>query len=360
MVATRAPSAPFEKARSMVFPRVVLAGHGVIDQVGKVSSSLGYSSRCAIITGKTTKEVAGNHVEATLKKEGYDARMWVAGSPTLDEVSRLTDEVGGWGAKFIAGVGGGSKIDIAKMVAFRLKIPFISVPTSASHDGISSPRASLKGEREAFSVEASVPDAVIADTSVILQAPFRFLVAGCADVISNIPAIVDWRLAQRLHNEEFSNTAAALAEFAAQEIVEHASLIKPGLEESVWIAIRPIIMSGVAMSVAGTSRPSSGSEHLFAHALERIHPTTAMHGEMVGVGTIMMMYLQGGEWTKIRSTLKVMGAPVTAGELGVTSEEAVTALMNAHTLRPERYTILGSTGLTREAAERLVRVTGVA
>ena len=74
----------------------------------------------------------------------------------------------------------------------------------------------------------------------------------------------------------------------------------------------------------------------------------------------MMMYLQGGDWQRIRNTLKVMGAPVTAGELGVTSEEAVTALMNAHTLRPERYTILGSTGLTREAAERLVRVTGVA
>ena len=74
----------------------------------------------------------------------------------------------------------------------------------------------------------------------------------------------------------------------------------------------------------------------------------------------MMLYLQGGEWTRIRDALKTMGAPTTAADLGATAEEAVTALMNAHTLRPERYTILGSSGLTREAAERLVRVTGVA
>lgn len=357
---TPSPTPPaFEKSRIMTFPRVVLAGHGVIERVGEIASSLGFSSRGAVITGKLTFEIAGRHVEELLKKEGFEARCWIAGDPSIAEVERLSSEVREWGARFIVAVGGGARIDVAKMVASRLKIPFISVPTSAAHDGISSPRASIKGEREAFSVEAAVPDGVIADTQVIVKSPFRFLVSGCADVISNTTAVMDWRLAQRLHNEEFSSTAAALAEYAAREILEHATLIRPGVEESVWIAIRPIIMSGISMSVAGTSRPSSGSEHLFAHALERIRPLTAMHGEMVGVGTIMMTYLQGGNWTVIRDALKVMGAPTTANDLGVTPEDAVTALVNAHTLRPERYTILGTSGLTREAAERLVKVTGV-
>ncbi|MCL4323938.1 MAG: NAD(P)-dependent glycerol-1-phosphate dehydrogenase [Candidatus Thermoplasmatota archaeon] len=350
----------FEKAKTMTFPRTVLAGHGVLSRVGEVATSLGLSSRCVLITGKTTEGIAGRQTAEGLKKEGFEVRTWVAGDPTLEEVNRLASEVRDWGGRFVVAVGGGSKIDIGKLVASQLKLSFISVPTAASHDGISSPRASLKGERESFSVEAAVPSAVVADTQIILAAPFRFLVAGCADVISNTTAVLDWRLAQRLHNEEFSSTAAALAEYAAREILEHASLIRPGSEESVWIAIRPIIMSGIAMAVAGTSRPSSGSEHLFAHALSRVHSgPPLLHGEAVGVGTIMMMYLHGGNWQQIQQVLKEIGAPTTAETLGVTAEEIITALMNAHTLRPERYTILGTSGLTREAAERLAHVTGV-
>jgi len=56
--------------------------------------------------------------------------------------------------------------------------------------------------------------------------------------------------------------------------------------------------------------------------------------------------------------LKVIGAPTTAKELGVEDEYIVRALVEAHKIRP-RYTILGDTGLTWEAAERLARVTGV-
>ena len=360
MVPDGGTSVPFEKTRSMVFPRVVLAGHGVIGRVAEVCSNLGFSSRGAVITGPQTVGIAGRRVEELLRKEGFESRLWVAGDPTLAEVDRLVSEIRPWGARFLAAVGGGSRIDVAKMVSAKLRIPYVSVPTSAAHDGISSPRASIKGEREAFSVEAAVPDAVVADTEVILKAPYRFLVAGCADVISNTTAVMDWKLAQRLHNEEFSSTAASLAEYAAREILEHVPMIKPGQEEGVWIAIRPIIMSGISMSVAGNSRPSSGSEHLFAHALERIRPLNAMHGEMVGVGTIMMTYLHGGNWRAIRDALDQLGAPTTAQALGVTPEEVVTALVNAHTLRPERYTILGTSGLTREAAERLVQLTGVA
>jgi glycerol-1-phosphate dehydrogenase [NAD(P)+] len=174
-----------------------------------------------------------------------------------------------------------------------------------------------------------------------------------------VTAVLDWKLAARLRNEEFSSSAATLAEYAAQEIAEHAALIKPNLEESAWIAIRPIIVAGLAMSVAGSSRPCSGSEHLFSHALDRSAKHPSLHGEQCGVGAIMMMYLHGGDWKRIRTALQTIGAPTTATDLGVSREEVVEALVQAHTIRPERYTILGDNGLTREAAERLATVTGV-
>jgi glycerol-1-phosphate dehydrogenase [NAD(P)+] len=261
--------------------------------------------------------------------------------------------------RFLVAVGGGSKIDLTKVVAARLRIPYMSVPTSAAHDGISSPRASLREPDRVTSIEAVVPIGVLADTAIIVQAPFRLLASGCADVLSNVTAVLDWKLAARLRNEEYSSTAVALAEYAAQEIFDHQGLIKPNLEESVWIAIRPMIVAGIAMSVAGSSRPCSGSEHLFSHALDRSAKTPSLHGEQCGVGAIMMMYLHGGDWRKLKSALHTIGAPTTAHELGVTDDEVVDALVMAHKIRPERYTILGDNGLTRDAAERLAHLTGV-
>jgi glycerol-1-phosphate dehydrogenase [NAD(P)+] len=354
-----ASEAPFGKVRGMVFPRTVLVGHGVIDEIAATCRQFDFPRTGAVVTGPITAKLAGDRVADILRKDGFDMATVVAHEATAGEVDRVGAEVRSHGARFLVGVGGGSKIDITKVVAARLGIPFLSLPTSAAHDGISSPRASLHGSESVTSQEAAVPIGVIADTAVIVQAPFRLLASGCADVISNVTAILDWRLAVRLRSEEFSSTAATLSEYAAQEIIDHATAIKPNLEESIWIAIRPILVAGISMSVAGSSRPCSGSEHLFSHALDRVSKQPSLHGEQCGVGAIMMMYLHGGDWRRLQSTLRTIGAPTTARELGVSDEEVVRALGLAHSIRPDRYTILGDNGLTRDAAERLATVTGV-
>ncbi|HKV90253.1 MAG TPA: NAD(P)-dependent glycerol-1-phosphate dehydrogenase [Thermoplasmata archaeon] len=353
------PSAGFGKARSMVFPRAVLAGHGVLSELGSMCRQFDFPDRGAIVTGRVTRELAGRRASEILNESKFDVATILAGDATSVEVERVLTEVRAADARFLIAVGGGSKIDIAKVAAARAHIPFVSVPTSAAHDGISSPRASLRDPGKVTSEAAVVPMGILADTSVIFQAPFRLLASGCADVISNVTAVLDWKLAARLRNEEFSSSAATLAEYAAQEITEHASLIKPNLEESAWIAIRPMIVAGLAMSVAGSSRPCSGSEHLFSHALDQSAERPSLHGEQCGVGAIMMMFLHGGDWKRVRTALHTIGAPVTGTELGVTNNEIVSALVHAHTIRPERYTILGDNGLTREAAERLATTTGV-
>jgi glycerol-1-phosphate dehydrogenase [NAD(P)+] len=349
----------FGKVRGMVFPRVVLVGHGVLTELAGTCHQFDFPSKGAVITGRRTAELAGHRAARLLEADGFSVATIIANEATEEEVERVALAARSAGARFLIGVGGGSKIDITKVVAARLRIPFVSVPTSAAHDGISSPRASLHGMPTTTSIEAAVPIGVIADSEVIVQAPFRLLASGCADVISNVTAILDWKLAVRLRNEEYSSTAATLSEYAAQEIQDHASAIKPGLEESVWIAIRPILVAGISMSIAGSSRPCSGSEHLFSHALDRVAQTPGLHGEQCGVGAIMMMYLHGGDWRRIKDTLLTIGAPTTARELGVSHDEIVRALVMAHSIRPDRYTILGDNGLTRDAAERLARTTGV-
>lgn len=169
----------------------------------------------------------------------------------------------------------------------------------------------------------------------------------------------DWDFARRIKNEPFSKTAYALSEMSANTIIDNSKLIKPGLEESVHIALNPIIISGVSMAVAGSSRPTSGAEHMFSHALDILHPGRAMHGEQCGVGSIMMMYLHGGDWMRIRDALKDIGAPTCAKDLGLKDEDIIDALVEAPNIRKDRFTILGDNGLDREVAEVVAKTTMV-
>ena len=113
------------------------------------------------------------------------------------------------------------------------------------------------------------------------------------------------------------------------------------------------------MSIAGSSRPCSGAEHLFSHALDMLNCPHAMHGEQCGVGAVLTAYLQKANWKRIRDTLKLIGAPTTARELGVRDEDVVKALEMAATIRPERYTILHKLKLNREACAKVAKITQI-
>jgi len=349
----------FTKTRSMQFPRQVIVGHACISQLGNMCSEFELKGTALIVTGPTTGSLAAKSVKESLEQKHYDVQQIEVGEATNGNLVKVEEVAKDVKASFLLGVGGGSKIDLAKLASASRKIPFISVPTSASHDGIASPRASIKDGGNSLSLNASMPVGIIADTELIVKAPYRLLASGCADVISNTTAILDWRLAQRLRSDDFSSSAANVAQYAADTIIEQASLIKPNLEESVWVCIRPIIISGMSMAIAGSSRPTSGSEHMFSHYLSKIAPGKALHGELCGVGSIMMMYLHGGDWNRIRGALTMIGAPTTAEELGVSKEQLIEALVHAHEIRKDRYTILGDRGLAPDAAERLARITKV-
>jgi glycerol-1-phosphate dehydrogenase [NAD(P)+] len=338
-------------AKWMQLPRDVLVGHGVLEEVGDVCNDLKLKGNALIVTGSTTRDIVGKRVCNILESAGISAETVITYKATTEEVEKVMEKALEVEASFLLGVGSGRSIDLAKLASTRLKLPFISVPTAASHDGIASSRASIVDNGRSTSVQAQSPIAVIADTEVISA-------AGCGDIISNYTAVLDWELASRLRNEYFGEYAAALSRMAAQVIIDCADSIKPEHETSARLVVKALVSNGVAMSIAGSSRPASGSEHMFSHALDRIAPKPALHGEQCGVGTIMMMYLHGGNWQEIRDALKKIGAPVTAEELGIEDKYIIEALLQAHTIRPERYTILGS-GLTPSAAEKVARITKV-
>jgi glycerol-1-phosphate dehydrogenase [NAD(P)+] len=348
-----------EKLKHMVFPRHVLVGTHAIEHLGQVVEDLQVDGKGIVVVDANTRKLVGREVKESLEERGLSVHFYESAGATMKSVQgalRLGRKVG---AGFYVGAGGGSVIDVAKLAAFEHGPGWVSVPTSASHDGICSGRASIKESLGSMSMEAKPPAAIVADTAIIAKAPYRMLAAGCADVISNLTAVLDYKLAHRLKAEEYSSFAAVLARSAAEQILENTSSIRPGLEESSWLVVKSLVVSGVSMAVAGSSRPASGAEHLFGHALDRLAPGAALHGETVGVGSILMMHLHGGDWEQIRDGLREIGAPTTAKDMGIPARKFLRALTTAHTIRPERYTILGESGLTKQAAEDLCRKTGV-
>jgi glycerol-1-phosphate dehydrogenase [NAD(P)+] len=343
----------------MQLPREVLIGRNVAPLVGETLSRLGYHGAAFVATGETVFSIAANTVLDSLKSLGFKTETMIVQNSTTEQVSRVEQRIRETNPEVVIGVGGGKDIDVAKLSSMKAGKSFLSVPTAASHDGIASPLVSMKGLDRPYSYVAHSPIAIVADTSIIAKSPYELIASGCGDVVAKYTAVRDWKLAHRIKNEYYGDYAAELALMSSRVVMKNASSIRAMSDSGVRTLVEALISCGVAMSIAGTSRPCSGAEHLFSHSLTMIAPKPALHGQQCGVGTIMCAYLHGANWQLIKDFLQRIDAPTSAKELGIESEYIVRALTMAHSIRPERYTILGESGLTRDAAERVATITGV-
>ncbi len=342
----------------MELPRKILIGDGVIRDLGNFVADLGIR-KVAVVSGAVVKARAGDQCHASLSTSKLEDVWFLASAASMEAVDAVQKEIAKNGSEAIIGFGGGKSVDVAKTVAYNLNKPFVSVPTSASHDGISSPFSSIKGRDKPYSIKTKTPIGVLADTSIIVGAPRRLLAAGCGDLMAKVTAVKDWELARDEKGEYFGKYSSNLASMSAQIVMAESKSIGSGNGASVRTVVEALISSGVAACIAGSSRPCSGAEHLVSHALDFIAPNKGLHGEKCGIGAIMMAKLHGIEWERIASTLKDIGAPTTVKEIGIDPDSLVKALMTASTLRPDRYTILNKISLNEQNAFELAKSTGI-
>ncbi|MFH1403630.1 MAG: NAD(P)-dependent glycerol-1-phosphate dehydrogenase [Candidatus Altiarchaeota archaeon] len=333
--------------KDIELPRKVLIGEKAVYEIDDLVDQLGLEGDPFILCDPTTKKIAGDIVADEL-----DSGTVITEDSSGKELELLEASIVGEDIGYVIGVGGGRVLDTGKIIAFNTRRPFISVPTSASHDGIASPQASLKKDKP-ISLRVHSPLGIIADTRIISESPKRLLSAGCADAISNYTAVLDWKLAHREKGEYYGDYASALSEMSARIIMDNGEKVMA----DVSILVEALISSGVAIGIAGSSRPCSGSEHLFSHTLDIICEKPALHGEQCGVGAIMSAYLHEADWKAIKGALKRCGAPTTAKELGIQGDIIVEALTKAQDTR-DRYTILRE-GLSEEKAREAAESTGV-
>lgn len=341
----------------MELPRLIVVGEKNVSKFGNFLHSLSNPKKISIISGANVKKLVHKKIEKSLQASKIKYFWHHAKNNETKAIIETQNKVKKDKSDLIVGIGGGRSVDIAKMIAFNLKKPFVSIPTSASHDGIASPFVSVRGDKP-HSIVAATPLGVFVDIDIIKKAPKRFLASGCGDLVANIIAVRDWELGRDETGEYFGRYSANLAAMSAKILMENSDLFaKKGLD--VRIIVEALISAGVASCIAGSSRPCSGAEHLFSHALDKLAPGVGLHGEKCGIGAIMMGKLQGQDWKKIAKTLKNVGAPTTAKKIGLKPKVLAKALTIAQGLRPERYTILKQVNMTEEKALALAKSTNV-
>lgn len=348
----------------MQLPREVIVGNNILNRVTEVTQRLNLKGPALIISGKKSYDAAGKQVEELLKQKKIKTQTITintkTNNTTVENMAIIEQKIAKLKPQALLAIGGGTIIDLTKISSNKQNIPFISIPTTISHDGIASPLASIKETNKPYTIIAQAPLAIIADTNIIAQAPWRSAISGCGDIIAKYTAVKDWNIAHIEGKEEYyGEYAANLAQMSAKLITKNAKHIQPKNTNSIHMILEALISCGVAMSIAGSSRPCSGAEHLFSHAIDIINPNQAMHGEQVGVGTILTAYLQETNWEQIRDTLKQIGAPTTAKELGIKNEVIIKALEMAPTIRLDRYTILHKLQLDYEACKKVAKETKI-
>ena len=340
----------------MELPRKIVIGENNIEDIGKFVADLANPKKVSVVSGDRVRKITYKKVADSLAASKIKNIWHISISNDTKAVQKTIAEIKKDKSDLIIGIGGGRSVDIAKMTAFTLKKSFVSIPTSASHDGIASPFVSIRGDKP-YSIIATAPLGVFVDIEILKKAPRRLLASGCGDLMAKVTAVRDWELARDNVGEYFGTYAANLASMSAKIVIENSKNFKK--RPDVRMIVEALISSGVAACIAGSSRPCSGAEHLFSHAVDYLEPGVGLHGEKCGIGSILIAKLQGQNWKKIVQMLKNVGAPTTAKQIGLKPKTLAKALTIAQSLRPERYTILNQVKMTKEKAIALAKSTGV-
>lgn len=332
-------------ARMIPAPLVVDVRRGALGELGKILADqrISTSGRVAIAVGSTYGPV----VRRTFRDGLVGADWFTVDGGTINTAIKLVEQIRPQRYDAIVGIGGGTVLDVTKFAAARLGLPMVAVATNLAHDGIASPISTLDNDAGRGSYGVPAPIAVLVDLDLIAQAPPRSVGSGIGEIVSNLSAIADWESSHALRGEEIDGLAVSLARIAAESVVNHpGSIIEDGFLATLAEAL---VLSGVSMVVAGTSRPSSGGCHEISHAIDLLHPgRRAFHGEQVGLGAAFAWYLRG-DLDRFHATVDCLhrhGLPVRPVDLGFSLEEFEAIVAYAPQTRPGRFTVLEELALT--------------
>lgn len=313
--------------------------------------------RIAVAVGPGLGEDLAAHVAPWIES----ATVFKVEGGTVEGARALVEQLQLSSYDVLVGIGGGRTLDVTKYAGTLAGIPTVAVATNLAHDGIASPVASLEHNGRKGSYGVQMPMGVVIDLDYVRRAPRRQRASGIGDSVSNLCAVADWELANNVDGEPVDGLAVTMARIAAEAVIERTDDIDSPL--FLRTLGESLVLSGMAMVVAGSSRPCSGACHEISHAIDQMHPGRTTHGEQVGVGALFATFLRTKEVSgRLNECLERHGLPRTPKELGLTDDEFAAVVIAAPDTRPGRYTILEHLALgyddTRSQVDDFVRAIG--
>lgn len=240
----------------------------------------------------------------------------------------------------IVAFGGGKVIDIVKLFSSNNNFKYFIIPSTLSHDGIYSPIARIDWEGKKTSFGVKTPIGILMDQEIIRNSPKRNILAGTGDLISNLSALEDWKLANINDNEEINDFSYSLSYLSCTSILpfkEHQLMEGSYLKKLAY----GLVISGLAMEISGDSRPASGAEHQISHAIDELYPERAtLHGIQVAYGCLLLDEHRNGTLNDMKGFIHDIGLyKIIKKECDFDDNEIKIILDKAKKIR-NRYTIL--------------------
>lgn len=281
------PSCACGREHSLLTEKIFIE-RGAADALPDAMGRSGLNADFAVIYDGNTRDALGGRIRGAHREIVLDPKGLHA-----DErgVAAAEDKLGD--ESVLVAAGSGTVHDITRYIAAKRGLPFVSVPTAASVDAFSSGMACMTFGGFKKTIPAVPPRLVFADTEVFARAPRRLTASGFGDAIGKYVSLADWDVARILTGEYWCSGVAELEQTALEETAASAPGIAAGEEGACEKLMRALVLSGIAMQLAGSSRPASGAEHHISHLTETGVPwlpsVDALHGEKVGVGTVLSL-----------------------------------------------------------------------
>lgn len=278
-------------------PSRVIYEAGAVRRLAEVCGEAAAGRRAVVLFDARTREAAGQAAADALRDGGWRVQELLVPdrsggeSPVCDDVTKDALARRLEAADVFVPVGSGVISDLGKWLAWQADLPFVTVATAASMNGYASANVAPAVDGVKTLIRARPPAAVLADPDVLRDAPFEMTAAGLGDALAKSVSAADWRMNHLLFGDYYCARSVGLIADVEPLYLEHPERVRdrePGAMEALFGAL---LLTGVAMTMAETSAPASGGEHLLSHSLDMLAAVDGLahdlHGRQVGVGAVI-------------------------------------------------------------------------